>query len=155
MFVVVAGRGQGKTQAIVNWWLEDPQKRIVLVSDSHRREHLADRIGEACNYSMRKRDVWESIFVVSHDLVEYLRGSFRFGSRTQVAIDNAEEILATVFHAPVELLTFNATLIAPPSTAPNDYIDGEEVPRWSEEDVHALDAARYMIEGMKGNKDER
>jgi hypothetical protein len=39
--IVVKERGQGKTQALVRWFLDDPNSRaVVLLNDSARREFV-------------------------------------------------------------------------------------------------------------------
>lgn len=143
MFVMVAGRGQGKTHAIVNWLMEQPGERAVIVNNSREAEYMERLLRQAYDAHRVSQDRWRAF---THDVIllpidarhwQSLRGRFR-----EIAIDDAERVLQTLFEVPIAFVTMNATLMptVPARVDPGarkDYVDGEEVdheePRWAEE----------------------
>lgn len=129
MFVMVAGRRQGKSTTAVRWLLEDPRARALLTSSDDRRAHLI-RVAQNITRghfddSTFNRYVAERIFVAAP-----IRG-FDLGIKyvaTEVGIDDAEEVLRVLLGAAVGFVAFNATLIpvAGGGTINGDYIDVEQ-----------------------------
>lgn len=141
MFVLVTGRRQGKTHAIVNWYLERPYERYILVGDQYRKKHVINMIGQRTRYMLDLARVRSNIVTVEDlpggRLISYGRSLKEF----PIAIDDADWVLERLLGSPVEFLTLNATLIAP-ATSSSDYIDGDIVD-W--DDCLAIEPRRRML----------
>lgn len=129
---MVAGRGQGKTQAIVNWLLEQPGERAVVVADGQRGQQIRNRLLDALYAhrmdTPRQLQLIDNM-VVTIDYVLRSHGPL-YARYRQIAIDDAEFVLSKMFGGQVELVTMNATLMP---MAPQvhwkgrDYVDGDLV----------------------------
>jgi hypothetical protein len=144
MFVMVAGRQQGKSLTILNWLMEQPNRRGILTSDNKRRQyllHMLERLYPNLTY-IPGRGYWSQRILVV-DERPFGAGLRRFA---ELGIDDAETVLERMFNARVEFVTLNATLIpvaprmAPPQEQ-GDFVDGD----WSEQE-HAKLMSRKELE---------
>lgn len=151
MFVLVAGRRQGKTHAIVSWYLERPYYRYILTGDTHRKRHLVDMIGKRTRYTLDFDQVRRNVLTV-----EDIGGGFGLRQHAlrgigPLAIDDAEYVLERLLNCPVEFLSINATLIAQ-AAGSQDFIDGEEVPHWEEvKAIGTLEPYKFPTRAIKNN----
>lgn len=130
MFVMVAGRQQGKTVAVCRWLLEQPMNRAIVVADEGRRKHLLRILRD-----MAPVDVYNKYWSERVVVVEYATRGLLRGLALQVAIDDLEYVLVKLFNAEVDFATINATLInpqrnysPPPQSPPRGYdYEGEVV----------------------------
>lgn len=106
MIVVTGGRQTGKTEAVVRWLAENPGHRAIVVGDFDRANYIIKRLRERFpNYFHWK----EHVIIASGDYIFNSRPQFqRFH---QVAIDDADYVLAKVLGAQVDFMTVNATWI--------------------------------------------
>jgi hypothetical protein len=121
-----AGRGLGKTNAVVNWLMEDPQARVILVSQLQRKHHLLRLIGQRTNYTSSKA-FWDAKIIVANNDLDYLLRGRRFHAR-EVAVDDFQEVFRSLVGIPIGLVTCNATVIKEPTfddTVDGDIIDAE------------------------------
>lgn len=148
MFVLAAGRQQGKTQAIVDWYLEHPNRRVIFVANARRKEELVDRIGQTCHYVLRKGDVYRQVVVLGprHSLLPI---NLDRGQGLECAIDDVEEVLSNFIGSRLEFMTTNATLVGPPRTRTGNYVEGEVV-EWPDNEDGA-DALAYMMTALQPN----
>lgn len=138
----------GKTEAIVSWLLNDPERRTIIVSDRRRQEHLLNVIGKKVRYS-RGKGYWLERIVIFDLRYNQMRGRYP----GLVAIDDLDTILQLMFQPGlgdrVDFVTMTATCIQDFTENENpegEYIDGDAWP--ANED--ALDATRYMLDGLRG-----
>lgn len=128
MFVMVAGRQQGKSFTALRWLLERSDgSRVLLVANQDRRRHLLREVVKLLPPSLPKE--FFSRYVAPHIIVAdgiYFMRDFAHGR--EIGIDDAEEVLRILFRGRVELATFNATLIPVVGgmTVNGDFIDAEQ-----------------------------
>jgi len=138
----VTGRQWGKTHAIINWLAENPQDRGVIVTDQERKRYILSRIRQTPLYRLGKMH-WD-MRIISLGERTWLRGSgvpFRSNVR-ELAIDDFDDVLRSIFDARVDFVTGSGTLIAPPAMQQyrTDYVDSE-VDEWP--DQPSIEGARY------------
>lgn len=114
MFVLVSGRQGGKTYAICQWLLEDPNNRIIVVINRQRAIHLAELANRMCRGAMTSKELLERIVTPAQMEI----GSQRGLTMKLYAIDNAEAFLAYFIRMHtsnvLEFVTFNGTIVGTP-----------------------------------------
>lgn len=148
MFAYISGRRMGKTEAVVNWLLADPERRTIIVANRQRQQHIVSTIGRKVRYS-RGKGYWLERVVIFDLRYNQMRGRYP----GEVAIDDLDEVLQLIFQPglanSVTFITMTATCIQDFTENENsegEYIDGDAWP--ANED--ALDATRYMLDGLRG-----
>lgn len=125
MFVFVAGRQRGKTRALAEWFLENPQRRAVIVLNLKMKEHLwrviTDQLPQLPGY-FRDR-------IIPVD--QWGNGSQR-GQLFELAVDDLDQVLAQLLylrHVSTQLtfVTINGTQVPQIKPIWHDTVDGEEV----------------------------
>lgn len=93
-------RQYGKTYKLQEWWLEDPQNRVIVTGTEElariRRRDLADKLGsvypglfaQEIDKLLKKR-------VVSYRSFQSMRGAFSVSDK--VALDDVDYILHSIF----------------------------------------------------------
>jgi len=135
LFVMVAGRQQGKSVTAVRWLLEQPSERVLLTSTMGRQEHLVRIAGRL----LPVREMSHQAFVDFKDYIAkrilavgVMRGydfDLLRGIAAEVGIDDAEEVLQTLLQRRVGFAAFNATLVPVVVGASfgKGYVDAEQV----------------------------
>ena len=135
MFVMVAGRRQGKTMTAIRWLLERPGPgRVLIVANEDRKRHLLHEVlkflpAAAHHNNAPQEFVKQRIApnIITADRYDwFMRGTPSRGC--EIGIDDAEEVLNAMFRGRVEFAAFNATLIpvVGSSTIRGEYVDGEQ-----------------------------
>jgi hypothetical protein len=112
MFVIVAGRGAGKTTALVDWFFEHPGYRgIIVANDSIKRNMVRELARKAAQLGFERcTPKWLTPFVVSaRDFA--MHGWLRGHQARQWAIDDADQVLQTMFGVEIDYVAMNATLV--------------------------------------------
>jgi len=128
MIVYVAGRQQGKTNAVVRWFLEQPGERGVIVANREMRNHFLHRLYQISGFTRSQFRRYEDNIIPVDKL--YSRSELRLRFR-EVAIDDAENVIKTLLGAPIEFMALNGTLLDFRYTRKEeqtDYVDGEVIP---------------------------
>lgn len=109
MIVITGGRQQGKTEAIVRWLHEDPQRRCVLVADLDRKRYILGRL----HVGSLRGFPWKDHVVVASNFMfgGYMRGHARPFHFPEVAVDDMEDVFKVVFGATLAFATMTATWI--------------------------------------------
>lgn len=139
MFVMVAGRGQGKSVTAVRWLLEQPGDRMLLTSSGHRRQHLM-RVVQTAMSGTGSRSLYEHIatrIAVVGERERYLHAR-------EIGIDDAEEVLRLLFGAEISFMTVNGTLVPTfHDAASSRFMDGE----FTEAEFKALKERKAIQDG--------
>lgn len=101
MKIVSLDRGQGKTTQLVDWFMENPEGRVLFVADGNMRDHvtrlLQYRLGKLFNQAHIERRVLTYAMV---------RGGALNGLRPEaIAIDELEHFLASIFRQEIDVVT--------------------------------------------------
>lgn len=93
-------RQYGKTYKLQEWWLEDPQNRVIVTGTEElariRRRDLADKLGSAYpGLFAQEIDRLLKRHVVSYRSYTGMRGVFN--TDTKVALDDLDYILTSIF----------------------------------------------------------
>lgn len=114
MLFIVSGRQLGKTVAILDWLVEKPDGRIILVVNHDRKKYLVralcDRFASVMSLPMKQ--YWESIIVVARP-DEFLRGRTNFYK--EVGIDDLDALLRNTF-GDVGIVTASGLALEPKDT---------------------------------------
>jgi hypothetical protein len=125
MFVIISGRQGGKTDTVVRWLIEDPERRIALVASESRKRSLLNRVLLLSPSSITK-SFWQDRIRVASELLGGGSG-FRGRGPHQIGIDDLEDVLGVLLSfvtgGILELVTMTATPIILPVTAGTE---GEE-----------------------------
>lgn len=108
MIVVTGGRRSGKTSAVIRWLLERPGQRGVIVVDRSRARFFMDAIREAAPHLDPEH--FRGMIVTA----EKFYGPVSRGTHwpfTEVAIDDAEDVLRVMLGSIVGFMAMTATWI--------------------------------------------
>lgn len=132
MIVYVAGRGQGKTNALVRWFLEQPHERGVIVANKAMRNHFLHMLYRLTGFSRVTFRRYEDNIVTASQL--FGRANLRYRFR-EVGIDDAEQVIKELMGINIDFMAMNATLLDFRYTRQEeqtDYIDGEVIPDYDD-----------------------
>lgn len=110
MKILQRDRRAGKTKTLIEWLMVDPDNRVVLVADSMQRDHLAKRLwscwhthhaGPNVDPVRDGRQYWLDRVAIPSNIRMKMQGR----PRTEVSIDNLEEVLAVMIGQPVDIVT--------------------------------------------------
>lgn len=111
MFVMVAGRAQGKSVTALRWLLEQPGHRMLIVANADRKHHLLRTASQMIPNSIPAEEFlkrYVSPNIVIADRIERIQYIAR---GREIGIDDAEEVLKIMLGGRVEFAAFNATLV--------------------------------------------
>lgn len=119
MFVIVAGRGQGKTSALAEWFFENPGYRgIIVANESIRRNTVRELARKAVELNMQRIDAkWLTTYVVAASNGFSTKAWLRGHQVREWAIDDTDQVLQVLFGVPIEYVTMTATLVPRPANA--------------------------------------
>jgi hypothetical protein len=110
MYIYSRPQQTGKTKLLIEWLMADPDNRVILVADSMQRDTLAKRLwscwhkhyaGPDMDVRRDGRQYWVDRVVIPSNLRMKLQGR----PRTEVSVDNIEQVLAAIVGQPVEMVT--------------------------------------------------
>lgn len=112
MFIYAGGRRSGKTAKMIEWFLADPQNRIIVTPNKIQAEYIKKRILEVTG-SFGDFPFLSQI-ISYHDTERLLRGSRNF----EIGTENLDLILHQVFHNSVEFATVTGVKFDAPKKKP-------------------------------------
>ena len=111
MFVMVAGRAQGKSVTALRWLLEQPGHRMLIVANVDRKHHLSHQALRMVLDTIPAKEFVDRYIRPNIVIAERLERIQLIGRGREIGIDDAEEVLRIMFGGRVEFATFNATLV--------------------------------------------
>lgn len=93
MQFIVGGRGQGKTTAVLTWFLEDPYKRAIVCVDTGDKQRLIREINKQ-RPDLQADRKWTYNIVYP----QQLPGAFVGKEVNAVCIDNFDLVLRSFLH---------------------------------------------------------
>lgn len=97
--VIQLGRRQGKTETLIEWFLLDPDHRVIITADVVRAEHITKRLADKTDTTASQ---WKR-----HVLPWASRDTLH-GRRVEVVIDQADHILQWMFAGQLKGVTWDA-----------------------------------------------
>lgn len=110
MFIYAGGRRSGKTQKMIEWFLADPQNRIIVAPNQVQARYLQDRIRS----SMGKNYPFLGQIITYNDANGLLEGSRGF----EIGVENLDMLLSQIFRNSVEFATVTGVKFVAPETKP-------------------------------------
>lgn len=97
------GRQYGKTYQVIKWFLEDPEHRVIVTSNAIMVDDLLRRVTavqsvapwDADQDSPAARKYWQDFLKKS--IIRYTTADQLIGRKVDVAVDNLDMILHTMF----------------------------------------------------------
>ena len=108
MIVVTGGRRSGKTTTVIRWFLEAPGQRAILVVDESRRKHILRSLRESAPHIDPNQF---GKYIITAETYYGQLGHRGHWPWTQIAIDDAEDVLYKLLGANVEFMAMTATWI--------------------------------------------
>lgn len=150
MIVYVAGRMQGKTNALVRWFLEQPQGRGVVVANKSMRNHFLHTLYRISGFSRVTFRRYEDNVIVASEL--FGRANLRHRFR-EIGMDDAEQVIQTLMGINIDFMAMNATLLDfryTSSKEQDNYVDGEVIPDYDDEAFGVPKAISPRFKGIAG-----
>lgn len=110
MFIYAGGRRTGKTGKMIEWFLADPQNRIIVAPNKVQADYIKNRIKS----SMGKEYPFLGHIITHYESERMLRGTRNF----TLGIENLDMILNQMYSNTVEFATVSGVKFIAPDKKP-------------------------------------